>query len=171
MTKALGKMACYTKRTAMAILMMTVFNTSDLEDEANAAVSLSGSSITVNLGSGWGRRPTAQAGRSIRVTIARATAGKTKGSNEFTSSSSAKNGNLRLLAVHPKVPVGNILGIRTTATLVDADVDPLERKVEISPTKVYPGEKNKKITITFTAPGPMGSGKDPSDYRTYPIAR
>ena len=41
-------------------------------------------------------------------------------------------------------------------------MDPLERKVEISPTKVYPGEKNKKITITFTAPGPMGSGKDPS---------
>ena len=138
-----------------------VFNTSDLEDEANAAVELSGSSITINLGSGWGRRPTANAGRSIRVTITRATAGKTKGDAEFRSSSSAKNGNLRVLDPHPKVAVGNILGIRMTGSDKDTFVDPLERKVEISPTKVYPGEKNKRITITFTAPGPMGSGGDP----------
>ena len=136
--------------------------TGDLEDTANAAVTLSGSSITINLGSGWGRRPPGEAGRSIRIIISRATAGKVKDAAEFRSSSSAKNGNLRRLGANPSVPVGNILGIRLTTSDKDTFVDPLDRKVEISPIKVYPGEKRKKITITFTAPGPMGSDGDPA---------
>ena len=137
----------------------TVFDTSDKEDIANAAVSLSGSSITINLGSGWGRRSTTSDTRkSIRILFSRATAGKVKGAAEFTSSSSAKNGNLRLLGAHPSIPVGNILGSRTpTEHALDPDVhaDPLNRALVVTPTKVYPGEKRKKITITFTAPGPM----------------
>ena len=138
-----------------------VFSTSDLEDAAKAAVSLASDSITVNLGSGWGRRPAAEASRSIRIIISRATAGKVAGKAEFKCSSSAKNGNLRVLEAHRKetdrvvVTVGNILGLRLTASNKDTFVDPLERKVEITPTKVYPGERRKKITITFTAPGPM----------------
>ena len=28
----------------------------------------------------------------------------------------------------------------------------------ITPAKVYPGEKNHRFTITFTAPGPMDGG-------------
>ena len=87
----------------------------------------------------------------------------TAGAATFTSSSSARGGNLvRLKVESPEVTVGNILGVNIDNG-DDADTtpgDPLNRKVEITPAKVYPGEEDHRFTITFTAPGPMDSSAD-----------
>ena len=123
---------------------------------AASAVSLSGSNITIDLGSEWGRRTT-NVMRSLVITFRDVTASKMAGSVTFTSSSSARGGNLRLLADanQPSVMVGNIHGTNGPTTVDDKMADPLSRNVEITPVKVYPGEKKHRFTITFTAPGTM----------------
>ncbi len=134
---------------------------SDAETAANAAVSLSAANITINLGTEWGRGRS-DVTRPLVIIFSDVTAGTAAGAATFTSSSSARGGNLvRLTAGSPSVTVGNILGTRTaviataeTATTLHAD--PLDRTVEITPAKVYPGEEDHRFTITFTAPGPMG---------------
>ena len=128
--------------------------------DANAAVSQDGSNnITINLGTGWGRTrdvPT----RSLVIIFSEVTASTAAGPATFTSSSSARGGNLRrLTAGSPMVTVDNILGVNVPA-LADEAVDttlsdPLSRDVVITPTKVYPDEEDHRFTITFTAPGPM----------------
>ena len=76
---------------------------------------------------------------------------------EFEGSSSRKDGTLVRLAAQPAVRVGNILGDYRAPAGVQytGRSNQLERKVAITPLKVYPGETNHKFTITFTAPGPM----------------
>ena len=132
---------------------------SDAETAANAAVSLSDANITINLGTEWGRgRP--DVGRPLVIVLSDVTVGTAAGAAQFTSSSSARGGNLvRLRSTQPTVTVGNILGQK----LVDSPAtfsDPLDRTVEITPATVYPGEEDHRFTITFTAPGPMGAAAD-----------
>ena len=81
---------------------------------------------------------------------------------EFTCSSSAKNGTLSRLSKKVEVKVGNILGDRE---LADSDRDgnpdgeetrdPLIREFKVTPARVFPGDANVQVTITFEAPGPM----------------
>ena len=83
----------------------------------------------------------------------------------FVCSSSARNGTLSRLSAPVAVNVGNILGNRvgvnrdgqpvsdiTSGTLTR---DPLIREVTVTPTRVFPGEENIPVRITFEAPGPM----------------
>ena len=81
----------------------------------------------------------------------------------FQASSSARNGTL-IRFDSPGIRVGNILGEKTKILAADDDVtadadyagrDTLERKVTITPTHVFAGEKEHKFTISFTATGPM----------------
>ena len=139
--------------------------------EAAARVSLSSSDITINssditinLGKEWGRTREDDL-RSLVITFNDVTAGLSKTGNTFTSSSSARGGNLRLLTTtQPTVTVGNILGVNVTEVVAtparpeSTPGDPLSRNVDITPVKVYPDEKNHRFTITFTAPGPMDGG-------------
>ena len=88
---------------------------------------------------------------------------------EFQCSSSARNGTLILLLAHRaqsnkvNVKVGNILGDRDLAADADNDGeldepptrDPLIREFKVTPARVFPGDKNIPVTITFEAPGPM----------------
>ena len=126
---------------------------------AAARVSLSATNITIDLGKEWGRNRD-EAGRSLVIIFSDVQAGLQTGM--FRSSSSARGANLRRLAANPSVTVGNILGSRTPAEVAEEKAtppvlheDPLSRSVEITPTKVYPGEKKQRFTITFKAPGPM----------------
>ena len=135
---------------------------SEAETAANAAVSLSAANITINLGTEWGGGRDDDVGRELVIIFSDVQAGLTAGDATFTSSSSARGGNLvKLKAGSPEVTVGNILGVNITepvTTPVTADStpgDPLDRKVEIEPAKVYPGEEDHRFTITFTAPGPI----------------
>ena len=125
---------------------------------ANAAVSLSDANITINLGTKWGGGRD-DAGRDLVIIFSDVQASTTAGPATFTSSSSARGGNLvRLKAGSPEVTVGNILGVNITEAEDEGTPgDPLDRKVEIEPAKVYPGEEDHRFTITFTAPGPMSS--------------
>ena len=130
---------------------------------AAARVVISGTSITIDLGKQWGRNRT-DVGRSVVIVFSDVQAGLVAAGNMFRSSASARGGNLRLLAAaaSPAVTVGNILASRTPAAVIAETTgakvihaDPLSRSVEITPTKVYPGEKKQRFTITFKAPGPM----------------
>ena len=89
---------------------------SDEETAANAAVTLSAANITINLGTEWGGgREDVDVGRELVIIFSDVTAGLTAGAAKFTSSSSARGGNLVLLkAGSPEVPVGNILGVNIT---------------------------------------------------------
>ena len=74
----------------------------------------------------------------------------------FSSSSSAKGGNLRVLGTTPTVRVGNILGEKVTTTPVAyAGRDTRDRNFDVTPLRVYVGEEKHEYMITFTAPGPM----------------
>ena len=62
----------------------------------------------------------------------------------FGASSRQMNGTLLpLTAGSPSIDVGNIRG------------DTLDKKVVVKPDEVFIGETNHKITVSFTAPGPM----------------
>ena len=88
-------------------------------------MTLTDTSITFNFGSEWGsgRVGTGQieAGRSLVIRFSDVTAGLTAGDATFSTSSSARNGNLRPLGAQPTIDVGNILGTRT-ATIKAAEV-------------------------------------------------
>ena len=92
---------------------------------------------------------------------------------EFRCSSSARNGTLTRLSAHVTdkvyVKVGSILGDRDL--IVDDNDngvpdafetrnplttrDPLIREFKVTPGRVFPGDKNIPVTISFEAPGPM----------------
>ena len=141
----------------------------DSEKAMNAAtVTLTDSSITINFSSGWASRTgegQANAGRSIAIIFSDVQAGLTSGPTiTFPTSSSARNGNLKRLKPQDPVTVANILGTRTPAYVTEETVatvadrvfraDPLDRVLDITPAKVYPGEEHL-FTITFDPPGPM----------------
>ncbi len=70
----------------------------------------------------------------------------------FEASSSARNGTLiRLAAGSPMVRVGSIVGDGKG----DALRDTLERKLVITPKRVFSEEKNHSFNMIFEAPGPM----------------
>ena len=127
---------------------------------AAARVSLSDTSITIDLGKEWRGNRDDDVGRSLVIIFSDVQAGLSKTGNMFRSSASARGANLQRLAASPSVTVGNILGSRdfdaaAADTATAPHPDPLSRSVEISPARVYPGEKNHRFTITFKAPGPM----------------
>ncbi len=93
---------------------------------------------------------------------------------EFPCSSNARNGTLSALKAHRTnkvyVKVGNILGDRDLTRDTDPQNgvpdafqtrnrlttrDPLIREFKVTPGRVFPGDKNIPVTITFEAPGPM----------------
>ncbi len=142
--------------------LLTAFASGEGKTAADR-VSLSDSSITINLGREWGRGR-ADVERLLIITFSDVQAGLATDAINFPSSSSARGGNLRLLAPaanQPSVTVGNILGVNlaeAVTTPVTPDTtpsDPLSRDVAVKPATVYPGQKNVQFEITFTAPGPM----------------
>ena len=136
--------------------------------------------ITVNLGSEWsGSR--SDADRALVIILSDVTvpipsrltetdaanSAHTDYANDyanipFTCSSSGRNGTLSRLSGSVEVKVGNILGDRDLAAtnnrgqLTDDETrDPLIREFKVTPGRVFPGDKNIPVTITFEAPGPM----------------
>ena len=70
----------------------------------------------------------------------------------FEASSSARNGTLVLLtAGSPSVRVGSIVGIGDAATTRDT----VERKLVVTPKRVFSEEKNHSFNMVFKANGPM----------------
>ena len=105
--------------------LLATFDTDD-EKAAAARVSHGDSNITIDLGTEWGRRTGAdEVGRSLVILFSEVTASKVAGAATFTSSSSARGGNLRRLPTTgtPSVTVGNILG-RNVAEAVTTPVPP-----------------------------------------------
>ena len=161
----------------MGKLVTTIFETEAEITAANAKVIFrTDRDITVNLGSEWsGSRGT---GRALiirlgdvtvpipsRLTEPGLTADEPDTSSSysdnyaaipFVCSSSARNGTLSRLSAPVAVNVGNILGdVDFTAATPAASRDPLIRAVTVTPTRVFPGETNIPVRITFEAPGPM----------------
>ena len=162
----------------------TGFDTSDKKAKANAKVTFEADRhITVNLGSEWGGSRS-DINRALviilsdvtvpipsRLTEAGSTADNpttpsTYSDNyaniQFICSSSGRNGTLSRLSGSVGVHVGSILGNRDLATtdnqgqLTAAETrDPLIREVKVTPGRVFPGDENIPVTITFEAPGPM----------------
>lgn len=129
--------------------------------------------ITVNLGDKWAKRNRAAADTGInialRITFYEVTTGIPRSLGEwdaddnaataalrasaygFNASSRAMNGTHIRLDNEPMVYVGNILANMGET----GSRDKTERKVVITPTEVFQTETGHRITISFTAPGPM----------------